>query len=205
MQARHIARELALLSISQLPTQTQNLEQKTIEDMVTAAVRSLTDEVKEMLVTASAELQRGQDKMLTSETRAIDMNASQLMVREAITLTQTAINRVGFALDFPELVQFSQQSDVRHYAFELLRTVHEEQSQIDEIISSALIDWQMSRLARIDRDILRLAVAELAYLRVPTQVAINEAVELAKRYSGEDGYRYINGVLGAVARQLKAK
>jgi transcription antitermination protein NusB len=203
MQARRIARELALLSISQLPTQTQNLELKTIDDMITAAVRSLNDEVKEMLITASAELQRGQDRMLHSETRAADLVSAQSMVREAITLTQTAINRVGHALDFPELIQFSQQKEVRHYTLELLRTIHEKRSQLDETISNALIDWQVNRLARIDRDILRLAVGEIVYLGVPDRVAINEAVELAKRYSGEDGYKYINGVLGSVAKQLK--
>ena len=55
--------------------------------------------------------------------------------------------------------------------------------------------WQLSRLAKIDRDILRISVAEMLYLQVPEKVAINESVELAKRYSDEDGFRFINGVL----------
>jgi N utilization substance protein B len=204
MQVRSIARELALLSISQLPSQRQNLDKKTIGDMVIAAVRSLTDEVKEMLANASAELQRGQERLLNSQTRAADVAASRDFVSESIALTQTAINRVGVALEFPQLFEVSRQSDIRTYTLEILVTVHEERSQIDEMLESALVDWQLSRLAEIDRHILRIAVAEMAFLDTPPQVAISEAVELAKRYSVEDGYRFINGVLREVSNRLKA-
>jgi N utilization substance protein B len=61
-----------------------------------------------------------------------------------------------------------------------------------------MVAWQLKRLARIDRDILRIAVVEMDYLGTPDRVAINEAVELAKRYSGEEGFRFINGVLKRV-------
>jgi transcription antitermination protein NusB len=203
MQVRSIARELALLSISQLPTQRQNLDKKTIDDMVIAAVRSLTDEVKEMLATASAELQRAQEKLLNSQTRAVDVAASRDFVSESMTLTETAINRVGIALDFPQLFEVSRQNEIRAYTVEILHTVHEERSQIDAILNNALIDWQLNRLAEIDRQILRIAVADMVFLETPRQIAINEAVGLAKRYSVEDGYRFINGVLRTVCDQRK--
>ena len=204
MQVRSIARELALLSISQLPTQRQNLDKKTVGDMVIAAVRSLNDEVKELLANASAELQRGQERLLNSQTRAADVAASREFVQESIELTQTAINRVGNALEFPELFEVSRQAEIRAFTFELLITIHEQRSQIDAAIEAALVDWQLSRLAEIDRRILRIAVAEMAFLGTPRQIAINEAVELAKRYSVEDGYRFINGILRKVSDQLTA-
>ncbi|MBD0302173.1 MAG: transcription antitermination factor NusB, partial [Tolypothrix sp. T3-bin4] len=69
--------------------------------------------------------------------------------------------------------------------------------------SDALVDWQVTRLAQIDLDILRIAVAEMEFLEVPDKVTIDEAVELAKRYSGEDGHRFINGVLRRVTEQKK--
>jgi transcription antitermination protein NusB len=207
MQARHVARELALLSIHQLPTQPENLATKTIDEMLTAVVRSLTDEVKDMLLTAGVELQRGQDKMLNSETRIddpkVDLKSAQAMVRDAINLTEAAINRVGTALEFPIMLQISRQSEIRSYVFELLNTVHKQRSLIDTAIGNALIDWQLGRLAQVDQDILRLATAEIMYLNVPKQVAINEAVELAKRYSTEDGYRFINGVLRRILEQMR--
>lgn len=195
MQARHIARELALLSISQLPVKPENLTTKTIDDMVIAAVRSLTEEVKEMIITASGELQRGQDMLFSSETRAADLGTAQIMVKDAIALTQTAINRAGLALEFPELIQTARQQEVRDYVVNLLSTIHDERSRIDQLISGSLVDWQLNRLAQVDQNILRIATAEIAYLNIPKAIAINEAVELAKRYSSEDGYRFINGVL----------
>jgi N utilization substance protein B len=195
MQARHIARELALLSISQLPVKPENLTTKTIDDMVIAAVRSLTEEVKEMIITASGELQRGQDMLFSSETRAADLGTAQIMVKDAIALTQTAINRAGLALEFPELIQTARQQEVRDYVVNLLSTIHDERSHIDQLISASLVDWQLNRLAQVDQNILRIATAEIAYLNIPKAIAVNEAVELAKRYSSEDGYRFINGVL----------
>jgi transcription antitermination protein NusB len=195
MQARHIARELALLSISQLPAKPENLATKTIDDMVIAAVRSLTEEVKEMIITASGELQRGQDMLFSSETRAADLGTAQIMVKDAIALTQTAINRAGLALEFPELIQTARQQEVRDYVVNLLSTIHDERSRIDQLISNSLVDWQLNRLAQVDQNILRIATAEIAYLNIPKAIAVNEAVELAKRYSSEDGYRFINGVL----------
>ena len=207
MQPRHISRELALFSINQLPTQTQNLESKTLDDILTAVVRSLHDETKELLQTASAELQRGQERVASSETRTgdirQDIQAVEGMVREAIELTKNAINNVGSALEFPVTLVLSQRAEVRNYTIDILKTIHEKRSLIDEMISSALVNWQIDRLAQVDKDILRISTAEMMFLSVASKVAIDEAVELAKRYSSEDGYRFINGVLRRVDDQIK--
>lgn len=207
MQPRHISRELALFSINQLPSQTQKLESKTLDDILTAVVRSLHDETKELLQTASAELQRGQERVASSETRTgdirQDIQAVEGMVREAIELTKNAINNVGSALEFPVTLVLSQRAEVRNYTIDILKTIHEKRSLIDEMISSALVNWQIDRLAQVDKDILRISTAEMMFLSVASKVAIDEAVELAKRYSSEDGYRFINGVLRRVDDQIK--
>jgi transcription antitermination protein NusB len=206
MLVRRIARELALLSMNQLPSQPKALTEKSCEDMILAAVRSLMEEAKEMLLDSGSELRRGNDKLLDSETRLDDprttLKSAQETVREAIALAETAVNRAGFALEFPELIQVSKQSEIREYAMELIMTVHKNKSYIDELLTNALVDWQLDRLALMDRQILQLAVAELIYLNVPTQIAISEAVELAKRYSSKDGYRFVNGVLRAIAKKV---
>ena len=206
MQPRRIARELALLSLSQLPNSPEKLETQQLSNLVLAAVRILTTEVQDTLSTAAGELQRANDRLLTSETRAADVQTAKGMVEEAIQLTQIAINRVGTALDLPELVQIANQPDfdVRTYALQIVRTVNVKRTELDEHLTKALVDWQVSRLARIDRDLLRIAVAEIMFLGVPDSVAINEAVELAKRYSGDEGHRFINGVLRRVSEQIKA-
>jgi len=204
MQPRRIARELALLSVSQLPAKQEKLEIQELQDVVLAAVRTLTSEAHDALETASAELQQGNARLLNSQTRAADVEAARTMVTEAIALTQTAINRLGVAMEVPEFLQLTNQKEVRAYTLELISNLKKNREKIDQILSEALVDWQLSRLAWVDRDILRLAVTEIMILGIPDKIAINEAVELAKRYSGEDGHRFINGVLRRVIDQLKS-
>jgi N utilization substance protein B len=204
-KARETARELALLGISQLPANPELLEAKKLQDVLLAAIRALTTEVQEALEAAASEVQRSSDKLLASEIRAADIQSSRAMVREAVELTQTAINRLGSAMEFPELIQLANQQDVRTYALQILTKVSANRVQIDELLSEALVDWQIERLARIDRDIMRIAIAEMLYLGLPEQVSVSEAVQLAKRYSGDEGHRFINGVLRRVVDKINAQ
>jgi N utilization substance protein B len=204
-KARETARELALLGISQLPANPELLEAKKLQDVLIAAIRALTTEVQEALEAAASEVQRSSDKLLASEIRAADIQSSRAMVREAVELTQTAINRLGSAMEFPELIQLANQQDVRTYALQILTKVSANRVQIDELLSEALVDWQIERLARIDRDIMRIAIAEMLYLALPEQISVNEAVQLAKRYSGDEGHRFINGVLRRVVDKINAQ
>lgn len=205
MQSRRIARELALLSLSQLPANPEKLTSQQLNDILVAAIRTLTTEVQDALETASAELQRSTDRLLGSEIRAVDVQSARAMVTEAIELAQTAINRVGASVELPEFIQLSNQVEVREYALQIIRTVNVKRSEVDRLLTEAMVDWQLNRLARIDRDILRIAVCEIMFLGIPERVSINEAVELAKRYSGEEGHRFINGVMRRVSDQLKAQ
>lgn len=203
MDPRRIARELALLSLSQLPKNQQKLAMQQLQDILLAAVRTLATEAHETLETAAAEIKRGSDRLVNSEIEATTLKSSRAMVHQAIEHTQTAINRLSFAMEIPELVQHSNQKNVRNYALEIISKVNEHKSNIDENLNQSMVDWQLSRLPRIDRDILRMAVAEISYLGTPERVVINEAIEIAKRYSDEDSHRFINGVLRRVSNDLK--
>ena len=73
----------------------------------------------------------------------------------------------------------------------------------DELIEQAAIKWQMSRLSQVDRSILRLAAYQLKYCQdIPDKVVINEAIELAKKFSSEQAPGFVNGVLDAIMRNL---
>ncbi|NEQ71490.1 MAG: transcription antitermination protein NusB [Symploca sp. SIO1B1] len=205
MQPRRIARELALLSLSQIPKGLERLDAQQLNNLILAAVRTLTEETQEVLETAAAELKRGSDRLLSSETRTTEMISAKAMVSDAVELTQKAINRLGTAVEIPEMIQLSNQLEVRSYTVEILKAISRRRLEIDEVLNQVLQDWQLERLARIDRDILRIAVAEISFLGTPEQVAINEAVELAKRYSDDEGHRFINGVLRRVSNYLKDK
>lgn len=205
MQARRIARELALLSLSQLPSKPEKLNAQELQDIVLAAIRTLASEARETIEAASAELQRSNAQILDSETRAEDVERAKVVLIDAIRLTQKAINRLGHCFEIPEFLQLANQSEVRSYTLEIVARFVKDNKDIDQIISNALVDWQLNRLAAIDRDILRIAVVEMGRLGTPPEVAINEAVELAKRYSEEDGHRFINAVLKRTFDQLGLK
>jgi N utilization substance protein B len=198
MQSRQIARELALLGLGQLPDQPTKLAPKNLQELVEAAVKTLSQEANEVLEAAATELRRSSDSLIQSETRATDPKEAAQMVKTAIDATQTAINQLGSALELPKFIQFANRQDVRDYAVQILSHGAVHRLEIDQRLNDAMVAWQMKRLARIDRDILRTAVIEIYYLGLPERVAINEAVELAKRYSDEDGHRFINGVLRRV-------
>jgi transcription antitermination protein NusB len=91
------------------------------------------------------------------------------------------------------------------YATALVETVESERDRIDRLVGEAAIGWDVDRMAVVDRNILRLAVAELlAFPEVPTAVILNEAVELASAYSTDESGRFVNGVLATVAAQVRS-
>lgn len=87
---------------------------------------------------------------------------------------------------------------------ELAHGVEERVDEIDTVIGETSEHWTVTRMPLVDRNILRLATYELLYLTdVPASVAINEAVELAKVYGGDDSSKFVNGVLGRIAEQYR--
>lgn len=76
--------------------------------------------------------------------------------------------------------------------------------KIDEFIQENSKDWKINRIAKVDLAILRIAMAEILYNdSIPSNVSINEAVEICKKYSKEESHKFINGILGTVLRELK--
>jgi N utilization substance protein B len=90
--------------------------------------------------------------------------------------------------------------DVAVFAGQLVRGVLENREKLDQILSEASEHWKLDQMAKVDRIILRIAVYEIAIDRhVPTKAAINESIELAKTFSGDEAGRFVNGILGRVA------
>lgn len=92
----------------------------------------------------------------------------------------------------------------RLYADVLVRLVAQNRARIDRIVQANLTNWSLSRLSVIDRNILRLGVAELLFVDdVPARVSIREMIQLAERYSTQESPRFVNGVLDAVMREVE--
>ena len=94
--------------------------------------------------------------------------------------------------------------EVRSFADDLFRTALERGPEIDVLIERHAQNWRMDRMAAVDRNILRSGVAEfLAFPATPKPVVINEALEIARKYSSPESVQFINGVLDSVARDLE--
>ncbi|MDS3860719.1 transcription antitermination factor NusB [Thermosynechococcaceae cyanobacterium BACA0444] len=201
---RRIARELALLSVGQVLRQKQPPSNQDYKTLVLTGIRTLAGEAQEALEVAGSAVQESHATLLTGELQAATLSQAQATVQNAIGLTEKAINRLGIALELPEILYLAHQPEVQAQAVEILITLYKNHQEIDQRITAALVDWQLDRIAQLDRYILEIAVAEITYHNLPVQVAINEAVELSKRYSEEGGHRFINGVLRRVSDQLQA-
>lgn len=91
---------------------------------------------------------------------------------------------------------------VSEFTLTLAKGTEEHLAELDALIESKLKNWKLSRISKVSLAILRMAAFELQYVAdVPMSVTINEAVELAKQYASEDDYAFVNGVLGAIAKE----
>ena len=91
--------------------------------------------------------------------------------------------------------------DVRPLTRELAEGVDAEREDLDETISEFARGWTVDRIAPLDLNVLRVALYEIEHDLVPHEVAIDEAVEIAKEYCGADAPKFVNGVLGAIVRE----
>ncbi len=106
----------------------------------------------------------------------------------------------------PEAIEFLRPTaDDRKFALQLVDGVHEHREAIDAHLQKAARNWDLERVASLDRCVLRLAVAELMLVpQSPTKVILDEAIELAKNYSTEQSGRFVNGVLDPIAKIVRS-
>lgn len=129
----------------------------------------------------------------------------QFLYQEDFTIT--ADQSFGYDLEerfdlFCTLFQVNKKA--RTYALTLLKGISSSLEEVDAEITKAARNWRLPRIAATDRNLLRIAVYEIIYCdKVPAQVAINEVVEIAKKFAGEESPKFINGVLDAVLTAQK--
>lgn len=117
-------------------------------------------------------------------------------------------NDTGFVLDVVlerNINRYADMVDDREFITKLVKGVDEYQSALDAILQPIAPEWPLDQIARMDRIVLRIGAYELVYAKdAPPKVVINEAVELAKAFGGDNSSKFINGVLGTVLKQTDA-
>jgi N utilization substance protein B len=205
MSSRSLSRELALLMLGQTSDRgetsaasRQSEPEPPLEALLQQALASLSQHVRDSLDRSAADLQTAQQELLDSELQeqgALQLPRVRQHLQQGLAAAEQALNRLSASLELPRLLLLADQEEVRHGAIARTRAVLRDREGIDRRLDAVMEGWRLGRLPRIDRDILRLAVVDLVEFATPAAVACNEAVELANRYSDEQGRRMINGVL----------
>jgi len=136
--------------------------------------------------------------MLRSDRHKARLQALQMLYQREITgeSVQCILDEKSYSVEDGEPDEFSR---------ELALGVEVHVTEIDDTIGEISEHWTVSRMPTVDRNILRVATYEILYSPdVPASVAINEAVELAKTYGGDDSSKFVNGVLGRVAERHRS-
>ena len=206
MQSRTLARELALLMLGQTSDRDErqpgsalpDLADSSLTELLHRALAGLHQHVREALDRSAEDLQSAQQHLLDSE--LLEEGAERLPrvrqhLQDGLASAEQALNRLSASLELPRMLLLADQDDVRRGAIDRTRAVLRDREAIDQRLDAVMEGWRLTRLPRIDRDILRLAAVDIEEFRTPPAVACNEAVELANRYSDEQGRRMINGVL----------
>ena len=199
MATRSLARELALLVLGQVSDQKPiAMADLAMDSVLEKALESLMQHWRESLDSSASELEQAQQTLLDSELQgdaSAGMPTSRDHLRSCLTMAEQVLNGLSASLELPRLLMLGDQEQIRHGAMQRVSCVLDKRDRIDAELDSVMEGWRLSRLPRLDRDILRLAVVDLRDLGTPAPVAFSEAVELANRYSDEQGRRMINGVL----------
>jgi N utilization substance protein B len=201
MQSRSLSRELALLLLAQLPDRGAVAvpSDTTLLGLLEKALATLAEHVRDSLDRSAEALRQAQQELLDSELKEgaeSQVPKVRQHLHQGIAGAEQALNLLSASLEIPRLLMLADQDVVRRGAVDRARAVLRDRESIDARLDGVMEGWRLTRLPRIDRDILRLAVADLDAFGTPSAVACSEAVELAKRYSDEQGRRMINGVLG---------
>ena len=195
MQLKSISRELALLLLGQIKK--KDINKLNIESLLSKAIESLTQHWREQLDSCASQLEKANQELLDSELQ-VDAGLlikSQNHLKTCLIDSENILNCLSESIELPRLLALVDQKEIRELALRRVDLVIEKQDEIDHKLDSVMEGWRLKRLPRIDRDILRLAWVDLIDFNTPMAVTCNEAVNLANRYSDEQGRRMINGVL----------
>lgn len=212
MQARRAARELAFILFSQFDKKITNYSKDDLENIILKSVRILTSNASDELKIAVGALVDMKNRIDDYEAEhEINLNRPLEVANLPVPLPMTSdmsgrieemidiAEKALLALEIAEFTTLESQNDVKNYAIKIAELFQKNHDEVDKNIQKYSKGWDIDRLVKMDKDILRIAIVELLYIKdAPMKVVVDEALELAKKYSTEDSSAFINGVLAKV-------
>ena len=212
MQARRASRELALIIFSQIGKEIDKYANNDFEQVLLGSVRTLISNCEDEISIVTSELSGVREFVEDFEnnhpdnlSRPIDAHNIPVempltsKMREDIDTIMNVAEKSLSALEIAELAVLSGQSDVKRYINKIIVAYKEKKEDIDNVIKELASGWDIERLFKIDKDILRIAITELLFVKdAPVKVVIDEALKKKKKYSTDDSPSFINGILAKV-------
>ena len=205
MESRSLAREVALLVLGQISEdQINNFDTISLDQMLSMGLDTLFNHWREQLDDCALQIELAQEELLRNDTEDFDkhsiMKSRELLIN-CLRQSEDIVNTLSDTIELTSLLTLRDQENIRIEAMNRVRLVLEKISLINTSLDNVMEGWRLKRLPRIDQDILRLAYIDIYNLKTPIPVTCNEAVNLANRYSDDQGRKMINGVL----RRLQTK
>ena len=212
MQARRAARELALILFSQFEKVISKYSTKDFNEILLKSVRILTNNATndlKLTIGPLIDMKQAIDEYEADHETNLARPIGVSNVPVPIPMTSDMKDKIDelleiaekalMALEIAEFTTLENTNDVQAYTLKIANAFKEHHDEVDKQIREFAIGWDFDRLIKIDKDIMRIAITELMYVEeVPHKVVVDEAVELAKKYSTEDSSSFINGVLAKV-------
>ena len=194
MQFKSISRELALLLLGQIKK--KEINKLNTESLLSKAIESLTQHWREQLDVCALKVEKANLLLLDSELQEEigSIKSSRDYLKTCLIDLEVILNSLSESIELPKILALGDQKEIRDLALKHVYLVIEKQEEIDNKLDCVMEGWRLKRLPKIDRDILRLAYVDIIDFKTPTAVSCNEAVNLANRYSDEQGRKMINGV-----------
>lgn len=215
MLARRAARELTLILFSQMEDNIKQYKNTDFNQMLVNSVRMLTNNAYEELKIQSSsvvdmiqyidEYEANHPKNLARPIESNDIPVPIPLTSDMtgrLTSIADVCEKAFAALEIAEMAVLEENSDTKKYINKIVKAFVDNYKEIDETIKTLSVGWDFNRLVKTDKNLLRIAVAEMLYVKeTPVKVIIDEAVELAKRYSTEDSASFINAILAKVVKE----
>ena len=212
MQARRASRELAFILFSQFDNKIASYSKENMDDIIIKSIRVLISNSTEEIKTSfgiltdmknriddyEAEHEINLKRPLETSNIPVPMIMTSDMKARIDEILDVA-DKALLGLEIAEFCALDSQTEVKEYAVKIAQAYRDNSADIDEIIKNYSKGWDFDRLVKMDKDILRIALSELLYIKeTPMKVIVDEALELAKKYSTDDSSSFINGIIAKV-------
>jgi len=212
MQARRAARELAFILFSQFDKVVSKYSTDDFNEILLKSVRILTNnatndlkltigpllDMKQTIDEYEADHETNLARPIGVSNVPVPIPMTSDMKEKIDELLEIA-EKALMALEIAEFTTLENTEEVQAYTLKITNEYKKHHKEVDEQIKEFSVGWDFDRLIKVDKDIMRIAITELMFVEeVPHKVVVDEAIELAKKYSTEDSSSFINGILAKI-------